>query len=779
MAGRGRILNGLAMLAVASFSLLLLLYVAFGEAERASTEFQVTKLVAQGQIIQNKVEEYLRSGQSLGQFAGFRSIAQPLLDSDPTLTSMVVRDPAAGTLFEAGKVAGESAPLPPLPPFLPSSPGGYQVHRDAAHMHVILPLRNKFETVGSLVVTVPATTATEPVRAAFLPLLPWFAALCLILAVFIFGTNRWPQKRQTRWYRAVFAGAFLMASVAVVWGLVGLYSDGARIKARALADSLDARLNEVIDMGLSIDDFSDIHLAMAEYRDLNPDIGAVAVVDDGVAILHTDRAAQGRPWVNDRLSFEFSSPLHQSRQDTGHMVVMVAMPSDVVYWAVARNVKNFAALFVATGLVALVFLTLTGGRSQTGADDAPVADGRLETIGPVLFVGVFVDNLSASFLPQLVSDSAHAASMPSLAVSGVFLLYFLAFSLSVLPAESFAARRGPKPLIWGGGVLVALGSVLLAVSHGFPLVVLARVLSGCGQGLLLIGVQAYIFSLASPEKRTQGNSIIVFNFNGGMIAGMAIGSLLVLYVDETGVFFLATALMALLALYAVLALPGLNKAALRPAADTSNLWRVLADRRFLECILLVGIPSKALLSGVVIFAMPLLLGKLKYSHEDIGQLIMFYAGGVMVANAMIARMFDHHINTGQLLTRGMILSAAGLAIIGLVGGDIVADVPNKPLVVAGLVLVGVSMLGVAHGFINAPVVTHVTALPIAAAVGSGPVATLYRMVERVGHVAGPVLIGQILLVGHYDLQMMLVPAAAMMILAVAFRLSLTRRTRAA
>jgi hypothetical protein len=119
----------------------------------------------------------------------------------------------------------------------------------------------------------------------------------------------------------------------------------------------------------------------------------------------------------------------------------------------------------------------------------------------------------------------------------------------------------------------------------------------------------------------------------------------------------------------------------------------------------------------------------------------------------------------------MILSTGALAIIGLVGWDAIIDSHTPPLASAGLVLVGVAMLGVAHGFINAPIVTHVTTLPIAATIGPGAVAALYRMIERVGHVTGPVLIGQLLLFGDYDAKMLLIPAAMMMGAAILFKLS--------
>jgi drug/metabolite transporter (DMT)-like permease len=55
-------------------------------------------------------------------------------------------------------------------------------------------------------------------------------------------------------------------------------------------------------------------------------------------------------------------------------------------------------------------------------------------------------------------------------------------------------------------------------------------------------------------------------------------------------------------------------------------------------------------------------------------------------------------------------------------------------------------VGLAHGFINAPVVTHVAHSQLSKEIGANSVTTTYRFVERIGHVAGPVLVAQLFLI---------------------------------
>ena len=51
----------------------------------------------------------------------------------------------------------------------------------------------------------------------------------------------------------------------------------------------------------------------------------------------------------------------------------------------------------------------------------------------------------------------------------------------------------------------------------------------------------------------------------------------------------------------------------------------------------------------------------------------------------------------------------------------------------------------AHGFINAPVVTHVAASELAMQVGASSLTATYRFLERLGHIAGPIIVAQIFL----------------------------------
>jgi predicted MFS family arabinose efflux permease len=310
---------------------------------------------------------------------------------------------------------------------------------------------------------------------------------------------------------------------------------------------------------------------------------------------------------------------------------------------------------------------------------------------------------------------------------------------------------GARPLMHFGLLLSGAGLFALALPLDFFLIAAARGVAGVGQAMLFIGVQSYILATASPNRRTQGAGIIVLGFQAGMISGMAIGSLLVTHIGPAGVFMMCGALGFTMALYSIALVPRVpveQSTAIRGIGETvgsllHDMRNVLHDTEFLRTMLLVGVPAKAVLTGVVTFGLPILLGRLGYMQEDIGQIIMLYAAGVIVASRYVSRLVDQIGKTEIILFCGCLISGAGLVLIGLMSWDVVAGTPAATL----LLLIGIVVVGTAHGFINAPVITHIADSELSTRVGANAVTAAYRFLERGGHIAGPIVMGQLYLIG--------------------------------
>ena len=749
-----RLIDAATMLLVSGLSLLLLIYVGFSEAQQTYRGLQIEKLKAQGKVVQSTIENFLRPGLPLNQYAGFATVADRIINSDDDISAMAVFDQNGQVVFESGSkvelIGGEQLSEWRNDP-------NFDVYANNDWYQVVLPLKDKFETVGSLVISTPRGLVYQVVEARFRPMLMIAGALCVGFALFVSIAAPRLRRQRAPWLQISFGLTFLGMAGVLVATLVTLYSEGAKDKTQALADSLGQRLSDIVEFNLNIQEISGVNKTLQDYRTLNPEISAAGITVDGQVVKHSDPKKVGQPWTQAPSTFlyhvQLSPPAHLR-----DIKLAVEMPRSVVYAEIFRNVKNFAALFVASAFLAGLFLQLAGSMNRAGESRVALTPGEetggrfdnaLAFVKPVFFVAVFVEHMTYAFLSQYMHDVVDALGLSQGFASAPFMSYYLLFALTLVPAGHFAQERSPKPLRYVGLGLAAIGLLLLALPMNFYMVMLARGLSGIGQGMLFIGVQSYILLMSSPGKKTQGAAIIVFGFQGGMISGMAIGSLLVSYIEPTGVFFLASAFAAAMALYAVLVVPQVarSETAHRALGGTvrqlaRDLGQVMTNLEFLKTMLFIGVPAKAILTGVVTFALPLLLAQQGYAQEDIGQILMVYAGGVVAASGYMSRVVDRLGNTRMVLFCGAALSGIGLMMVGATMWQ-----PQTAAAFAmgstAVLIAGVAVVGIAHGFINAPVVTHVADSAIAAEIGASSVTASYRFLERIGHIAGPIIVGQL------------------------------------
>ncbi|MEL6287798.1 MAG: MFS transporter [Pseudomonadota bacterium] len=783
-----RINDAITMFVVLFVSLLLLVYVAFGEAKRTFEGFQGDKLHGQVLVVQNSMQTPLRSGLALKQFVGFKTLTDPIFSSDNSVGTLTAYDLTGDVVFSAGDVAIiRNLPKPfeivsPVRTIESSVASGaqraskteqrkrYILARQNGHYRIVVPLRNKFETVGYLGITMPESVVENRVREAFQPLFyaSIIPALIFALLIGIFG----PRMARSRvpWAQISFGIVFLTASAGVIATLIALYSDGAQAKARALAGSLGQRLSDVVAFNININEIQGLDRTFGEYLNVNPDISAASLTVDGRIVIHTDRTRVGERWIGSADHYEYVVDLKSPLSDR-EVQVAVELPGGVVLEQIARSVKNFAALFIASAFLASLFFQLGGAVRRPMSSKSGRADGKgvsandpptetsnewmLDHLKPVFFLGVLLEHLTYAFLPQFVQAAVTSAGVSPSFASAPFVGFYLFFALTLIPAGYAAQRIGPKLLMSLGLVLAGAGLASLAFYPEFITILMARCLSGIGQGMLFIGVQSYLLAVAPPGKKTQAAGIIVYGFQGGMISGMAVGSLLVSYMGPDGVFMLAAAIGVIASAYAVVAVPSIpaeavNRAPTVPAQGLMvSVGHAIRNFNFMNTMITIGVPAKAVLTGVMTFALPLLLAQSGYPQEDIGQIIMIYAISVVLSSGLISSYVDGIGNARNVLFQGAVLSGVGLLLIGVSGGlDTAAETAGY--VSTGLLVIGVALLGIAHGFINAPVVTFIADSDLADRIGQSTATATYRFLERIGHVAGPVVVGQLLIWTAYD-----------------------------
>ena len=197
-----RLADGVTMFVVTGLSLLLLVYVGFGEGKRIYEQFQVEKLIAHNRIVQNAMENYLRAGLPLKQYAGFSTLADPIVQSIDEIDAMVVYDQSGQQLFIVTDKDKKNPQVPDGVEVARQIKQNVEVERHDTYYQVVMPLRTRFETVGSLVVTAGTAVTEKRLSTTFQPLLFGAAGLSILFALFVVITAPYRSRARARGCRS-------------------------------------------------------------------------------------------------------------------------------------------------------------------------------------------------------------------------------------------------------------------------------------------------------------------------------------------------------------------------------------------------------------------------------------------------------------------------------------------------------------------------------------------------------------------------------------------------
>ncbi len=766
---RNRFLRLVGVELILAVSLVLLGYVGYGEAFRTYPRFEMEKLGAQGDIVQSSMSTFLIAGLPIEQFPGFSPLTDPLLKSDATITAIYVADPKGQIVFANSQVPNFSLGEKFSPSNLQEKQDPYQITESPSYYRISLDLRNKFESVGSLHVLLPRAVINQKINNGFVVVLIAAILLMILFGVFSLWLDRQIGSHILRNLRLGYSAVFFVMAIVVVVVLINLYATGIQAKTKALANSLSTRLNSPLNLGLTIEAFDGLDKVFNDYRTSNPDLSYIALTANEKTLITTDARRVGSDWQPYPNHYEYRADLSSGDTSAVRLGVHVGIPQSIIFEKLWRSVKNFFVLFIASAFLSLLLFdlvqTLTGKPKTSPNMIQAERDYNLSLIQPYYFFSVFAEGMSTAFLSPYFQGLAKAAGADKSLVSTIFTVYFLAFVVALIPAGRYAERHGVKPLLILGSLLTAIGLLSVAMVNDFYWMFLIRALAGAGQGVLLVGVQSYILQISTSKQRTQGAAIIVFGYNGGMISGTTIGALLVVYMGVQNVFVVSGTLTVLILLYTLRYMPHirpgetlaelLNQKEMQTQSQSAppapgffqSVGNALKDFEFVKAMLLIGIPTKGILTGVTIFALPLILSRLQYAQEDVGQIVMLYSGGVLIASAYASRMVDRLGRTSGVLFLGALGSGIGLILISLVGWNTFAT-GNLAYLGVGVLMTGMALLGLAHGLINAPIITHVANTQTANELGQSSTASLYRLLERIGHISGPTIVGYLLLVNQ-------------------------------
>src|SRR5207253_2250841 len=142
----------------------------------------------------------------------------------------------------------------------------------------------------------------------------------------------------------------------------------------------------------------------------------------------------------------------------------------------------------------------------------------------VIFFTVLIDLIGFGIIIPILPYYAQRLGADGLGLGALF---------GVLSAMQFVAtaflgrtsdRVGRRPILLTTMLVNALGYLLFAAAHSYPVLFLARVVSGLAGGNIS-AAQAYMADITTPAERSRGMGIIGAAFGLGFIIGPALGGL--------------------------------------------------------------------------------------------------------------------------------------------------------------------------------------------------------------------------------------------------------------
>ncbi|NQW08743.1 MAG: MFS transporter [Alphaproteobacteria bacterium] len=778
-----RLLSILPSVVLAGLSLALFGYVGYGEATRVYSDIRIERHAHLATTLRHSVNQFAQSGLPLEEFIGFERRLTQLSVIDDAIAAIALLRLDGSAVFCSELRASRAESQIACSTFFAASPSGFTPKHPELESEtqildgntvLRLPVRDKFSSIGHVAFHIVTDRITARVDQAF-ELVVWGGITLFVL----FALCHWliagrPAGDRRRWLSITFLSVLVLMVAVLVVAMFDLYRKGIEGQAEALAQSMASRLSAATDLGIPIDSFHGVQEAMARYKEIDPDIAAIFLVNDGVVYYHSDGGFVGTASseLRDPDRMEFSVPL--AGQPAGHeLTLTVQLPLSVVIEALGSGARNFIALFFGCALFSIiVFRAMQASVPAGGNKPAMTGDtgARFAQLQAAYFLGIFADALIMSILPETADETAKLAGLSHAWVPLPFTLFFVGITAVMIPASLLTERIELRRLLSLGAVAVTVGLFVIGLEHSFWALCVGRMISGIGQGVLLIAVQAYAFEIVGSGERTRAAGVQVLGYSGGLIVGTGIGGLLAVFNRDQDVILMAAMVGVVAMLFTHLVLPPLTKSAVaRTTPKASGLYRVFRFPDFLAVLGMVGVSSKFALAGVMIFAMPLVLHKAGYADDQVSQALMVFAVTTYLVTVLAPRLVSWLGSLDRALVAGMLALAAGMIGLGMLtgsaadqhaaqAGDVVP--PWLELTAARLqmslsgwgpgvalgaaIAVSVIFLGIGQGLIAAPVIARIAASRAATVVGRDQTLATYRLSERAGHILGPVLVGQLL-----------------------------------
>ena len=214
---------------------------------------------------------------------------------------------------------------------------------------------------------------------------------------------------------------------------------------------------------------------------------------------------------------------------------------------------------------------------------APEADTARKRLIPVLFIGVFMSALDTAIVGPAIPVLRETFGIDNRMV-GLVMSVFVLFSLcSTALMAALSDRYGRKPIYLFSVSVFALGSLLIALSPSFWMVVLSRAIQGIGAGGITPTASAVVGDVFKPEQRGKMLGLIGATYGMAFVLGPPLASGLMVVASWHWIFLINLPIAAAILYLGARVLPPTRSQAVQARLDRSGIVLTFA---LLACLVL-------------------------------------------------------------------------------------------------------------------------------------------------------------------------------------------------
>ena len=251
--------------------------------------------------------------------------------------------------------------------------------------------------------------------------------------------------------------------------------------------------------------------------------------------------------------------------------------------------------------------------AKAGSDGNTVPKGLIA----VLFTGVFMAALDTAIVGPAIPVLRETFGVDNRAVGLVMSVFVLCSLCSTALMANLSDRYGRRPVYLFSVSTFALGSLLIALSPSFWMVLASRALQGIGAGGITPTASAVVGDLFAPAQRGKMLGLIGATYGMAFVLGPPLASSLMLVASWHWIFLLNLPIAAAILYQGARVLPPQRASAAQPALDLAGIAvtfvllsaLVLGITRILDPVLGVPVWPWLLLACPVLLALLVVLEK--------------------------------------------------------------------------------------------------------------------------------------------------------------------------